>query len=681
MPKENAASSFQIAGSEPFISADQSLPEITFKGTVLAILLTVILTAANAFLGLKVGLTISASIPAAVFSMGALRLFKNSNILENNIVQTAASTGEAITSGIIFIIPALIILHYWTHFNYVETALIGVAGSILGVIFSIPLRRVLLNDPDLRFPEGVAIGSVLKASESSDAEIKFLVYGGLIGGLIEFAQDGLRVLANGLQCWFTEGSKVVFGFGLGFSPALIAAGYIIGVNVAIAIFAGIIVGWICGVPIISYLHGFDPSSSGSAVAHAVWLENIRYIGVGAMTVGGLWTLVNLAKPVYLGLKASISSVSHLGKIGELTIPRTERDIPIRYAFWILGFMLVLIYFLIMYFTAAGVGEAYTLRVMISLVGVVYILIVGFILVSLSGYFAGLIGATNNPASGMLIAGLLILCLLLMFMFEWAPQFSHTMTSLNKAVIAIMIMSIIGSSVTMANDTIQDLKAGQIVGSTPWKQQAMLVLGGLVGALILPFILQLLFNAYGIGGVFPRTGMDHTQMLSAPQAGLMAAIAQGVFEGDLPWDMIIAGGLIAILSIFVDEYAKKYNTRFPVLAVGLGIYLPLTASVPLMLGGFLSYIAQRKALSLKRAAVLTAQHVVDNQHDGLLQACGLVAGASIMGVILAIPFAITQNSNVLRIVPESFTTIGAALGVLVTVALCVWMYRVATSPRM
>ena len=348
MSTQNTGSSAQPAGSEPFIPATQSLPEITLKGTILAVFLTIILTAANAFLGLKVGLTISASIPAAVFSMGALRFFKNSNILENNIVQTAASTGEAVTSGIIFIIPALIILKYWTDFNYIETAAIGVVGSILGVIFSIPLRRVLLADPNLKFPEGVAIGSVLKASESSGSEIKYLVFGGLFGGLIEFAQDGLRVLANSLEYWTIQGGKV-FGLGVGLSPALIAAGYIIGVNVSIAIFVGIVLGWLCGVPIISCLHGFDSVSTGAAIAHDVWSNNIRYVGVGAMTIGGVWTLINLAKPVYLGLKASIYSVSHLEGKGVAGIPRTERDIPIRHAFWVLAFMMILVFFLIMYF--------------------------------------------------------------------------------------------------------------------------------------------------------------------------------------------------------------------------------------------------------------------------------------------------------------------------------------------
>ena len=679
MSTQNTGSSAQPAGSEPFIPATQSLPEITLKGTILAVFLTIILTAANAFLGLKVGLTISASIPAAVFSMGALRFFKNSNILENNIVQTAASTGEAVTSGIIFIIPALIILKYWTDFNYIETAAIGVVGSILGVIFSIPLRRVLLADPNLKFPEGVAIGSVLKASESSGSEIKYLVFGGLFGGLIEFAQDGLRVLANSLEYWTIQGGKV-FGLGVGLSPALIAAGYIIGVNVSIAIFVGIVLGWLCGVPIISCLHGFDSVSTGAAIAHDVWSNNIRYVGVGAMTIGGVWTLINLAKPVYLGLKASIYSVSHLEGKGVACIPRTKRDIPIRHAFWVLAFMMILVFFLIMYFTSASLGDGNNLRYVIAFIGALYVLFVGFILASLSGYFAGLIGATNNPASGMLIAGILVLCLLLMVVFELMPGYAGAMTSLNKAVIAILIISIIGSAITMANDTIQDLKAGQMVGATPWKQQAMLVFGGLIGALMLPFILQLLFHAYGIGGVFPRAGMDHSQMLAAPQAGLMAAIAQGVFEGDLPWAMIGVGGIIAVFSIVVDEIAKRRHSRFPVLAVGIGIYLPLAASVPLVIGGVLSYICRRKSAQMKREKIVSEAQTANNQHNALLQACGLVAGASIMGVILAIPFAITRNSNALRIVSESFTPIASALGVISIIGLGVWMYRVATSSK-
>lgn len=664
---------------EPFVSASESLPEITIKGTILAIFLTAILTAANAFLGLKVGLTISASIPAAVFSMGALRFFKNSNILENNIVQTAASTGEAITSGLVFILPALILLHYWASFNFIETFLIAILGSVLGVLFSIPLRRVLLADKHLRFPEGVAIGNVLKASESSGAEIKFLLLGGLVGGLIEFAQDGLRVLANTVQYWFVNGDKVI-GIGCGLSPALIAAGYIIGVNVAIAITSGIVIGWLAGVPIISYLHGFDGALSGTAIAHQVWSDNIRYIGVGAMAVGGVWTLITLAKPVIIGLKTSFNTVSHLGDGESSQVPRTERDFPMRYAVWILALVMIMVFFLVMNFTTHHLGCSTTLRLIISTVGSLFILFVGFTLASLSGYFAGLIGSTNNPASGMLISGMLLLSVILVVVLSFVPQYAHMMTSLSKAVVAILVMSIIGPILTMANDTIQDLKAGQMVGATPWKQQAMLVLGGFVGALVLPFVLQLLFNAYGIGGVFPRAGMDPTQMLAAPQAGLMTAIARGVFEGDLPWKMILIGALIAVVSVFIDEFAKRQHSRFPVLAVGLGIYLPLAASAPLAIGGVLSYLAQRAAVKKKKQGVLQAELITENQHNCILQACGVVAGASIMGVILAIPFAIAKNSNVLRIMPESLEPLSHLLGIIAIGALCVWIYQVALRRR-
>ena len=280
------------------------MPEITVKGVILAIILTIILAAANAYLGLKVGNTVSASIPAAVISMGVLRFFKHSNILENNIVQTSASVGEAMTAGVSFTLPALLVLHYWMGFNYWETVVIGLLGGFLGVSFGVPIRRVLLDDKSLRFPEGTAIGAVLKASASAKTDLSYLVGGGLVGGLIGFCQTGLRVLSDSFS-YYTVKSGQLWGFGVGFAPALIAAGYIIGVSAGISISVGILITWIFGMPIISHVYGIIPGLSGDDLAMAYWAQHLRYVGVGTMLVGGIWTVITLVKPIFLGIKASL----------------------------------------------------------------------------------------------------------------------------------------------------------------------------------------------------------------------------------------------------------------------------------------------------------------------------------------------------------------------------------------
>jgi putative OPT family oligopeptide transporter len=308
--------------------------------------------------------------------------------------------------------------------------------------------------------------------------------------------------------------------------------------------------------------------------------------------------------------------------------------------------------------------------------VCYVLVAGFIFSAVSGYFAGLVGATNSPGSGLIVASLLILCLLTMLTLGTEIHFSYdSIQTLGAAALTITVCSLIGAALVLANETIQDLKAGQIVGATPWKQQVMLILGVIVSALVLPLILQLLYNAYGIGGVFPHPGMDPSQMLAAPQAALMAAVAQGVFTSQLPWGMVGIGVAVAVVCIIIDEVLKGYGTRLPVLAVGLGIYLPLESSTPIIIGGILSYIVQHK-LHRKYGDLDHEGRVKVKQglQSGLLLACGIVAGAALVGVLLAIPFALEQSADAWRLVPTSFEPIAQILIVVVTLALCYWIYH-------
>lgn len=649
--------------------------EITIRAVLLAIVLAVILAAANAYLGLKVGITISASIPAAILSMGILRFFKNSSILENNIVQTGASAGEALVGGTAFILPALIILHYWEHFDYWQTVIIALTGGILGVLFSIPLRRVLLADPSLRFPEGTAIGQILKISGDSKGNLKELLQGSALGAFVALFQGGFQIIADNAPVWL-KANKFVYGFTFGFEPALLAAGYIVGIGVALSTLLGVVIGWVMGVPIFSYLHPLTTPMNASRLALFIWQADIRPIGVGTMLVGGLWTMVLLIKPIIKGVHSSFVSLKKVKESGYASLPKQERDIPIHYTLALLAVLVIPLSFILFSFIShPALGLGLNLQVITLIIGVVFILITSFFFSSLCGYFAGLIGSSNSPISGVSLSVLLLASLVLLGLFHWAPGFTpDTKHLLEGEGLAIIIGTLVSSACAVTNDTIQDLKAGQIVGATPWKQQVILILGIIVSALILAPVLELLFNAYGIGGISPPgRHMNPSQMLSAPQATLMASLVAGAFNHNLPWGLISIGFVVAIVCIFIDRFLQPRGMRLPVLAVGLGIYLPLETSSALILGGLASYAVER---TLHKQHPKQTEKSADNpaRQRGLTLACGLVAGACLMGVVLAIPFTLAQSTDVLRLMPAHLTRVASIFGVLSTVTILSWIYR-------
>ncbi len=661
---------------EPAIPASSNLPEMTWRALIIGTILTIVLAAANAYLGLKVGQTISASIPAAIISMSILRFFRQSNMLENTMVQTMASVGEALISGMTFILPALVILHAWDRFYYWQTVFIGLLGGTLGVLFTIPLRRALLMDKTLRYPEGVAIANVLKANAAKEnGDSKELAVGGLVGATISLFQGGFQVLTDTFQYW-VKTTHTIFGFGLGLSPALIAAGYIVGINVGISLLVGIFIGWIAGIPILTWVYGIPTDGDTvNSLALIVWRSHMRYIGVGTMLLGALWTLLTLIRPIVYSISSSFKTLQQAKVKGAPVTLRTERDIPINYVFWGVILLLVPIFILIMQaIIPENVAISNTFRICIGIFSTLYVLIGGFVFCSVSSYFAGLIGSTNTPVSGLLVSALLVFCLTLLLLFGFVGGVHGK--EMIGVVLAIGSTVMIGAAIGISNDTMQDLKVGQLLGATPWKQQVMLMVGVLITAFIIPPIFDLLFNAYGIGGVFPRPDMNKTQMLAAPQAGLMAAVAQGVYTHNLEWGMIGVGAIIAFICIIIDEFLKPRGNRLPVLAVGLGIYLPLDSSVPIVIGGILSYIVQQR---LKRyydpRDVSSEAKIVSHRHRGLLLACGIVAGSSIMGVLLAIPFAIKQRTDALRIMPDSLQPLAGILSIFVTFLLCAWIYRV------
>lgn len=653
---------------QPFIPAEQSLPELSLKVICLSVILAVILAASNTYLALKIGILTSASIPAAVLSMGILRFFKRSNLLENNLVQTAASAGEAVAGGIVYTVPALIIIHYWHHFNYWQCLAIALAGGVLGVLFSIPLRKVLVTEPSLPYPEGRAIAQLLQAGQQKATGFKEMLLGGVAGGCLEFMQMGLQLVTGGLQKWFLVG-KTYIGFGFGFSASLIGAGYLMGFRVGLSILIGAIIGWLLGIPVLSFYTGIAvPGADANQAVMSFWSNEVRYLGIGAMLAAGGYTLLTLVKPFLASMRASAKAM-YMHQFGAADIPRTEQDIPSAYV--IAGILLILLalYGLLKhFFVYANLGLAEQFKPGFLLGCLAYILVIGFIFSAICGYFSGLVGVTASPGSAIVIAGLFFAAL---FINSLLPAAVTSTQLLEAAAVTIILGAIITSSASIANDNIQDLKVGHLLGSTPWKQQVMLMLGVLIAAAVTPLVMEILFKVYGIADVMPRPGMDPGKTLAAPPAAMMAAVAQAVFHHHLPWNMVVLGTCIIIPFIGLNFLLKDKNCHLSPLAIAIGIYLPLTSSAPLFLGACFAwfssnYITRRLAHDAKIAA--------QQKQRNILLACGLVAGAALMDVLLAIPFGISHNPDLLRILPAGSEWLAHCLGVISVILLGIWFYR-------
>ncbi len=610
--------------------------EFTIKAVVVSLLLAVLLAASNAYLALKIGTTIAASIPAAVMSIGIFRLFKRYSVFESNLVQTAASAGEGVAAAAAFVLPAMIVLHFWTHFDYWITTLVVCLGGLLGVFFSVPLRRVLLNLPELKYPEGTAIGNVLRVSANGGQGLMKFLLGGIVGGgVITFAQQGLQIAASAAPYWF-QGSRVLFGMTMGFDPAAFAAGFIIGPEVCFSLLVGTIIGWVILVPALCLYFGIPHADNAyDAVYNSIWSDHLRYIGVGTMLVGGLWTLVKLVKPIAGGVAVSFRMLGN-----KMAIPDHERDIPMIwmcigvmvFAACIFALLMYLMAHLQMDLTWHFVTEA-------AILTLLFIMVVGFLLVVICGYIVGVLGSTNSPLSGMVIISILLLGLLYLAVFHF-----KTHAELEQIVgFTLLVTTIVATTAVISTENMQDLKAGQMIGATPWRQQVMLAVGVVVSSLVLAPVLQLLFNAYGLAGVFPHAGMDPSQMLAAPQASLMAAVTEGIFTHQLPWNMVITGVVIAVMVILVDELiCKRFKFHLSVLAFGLSIYLPPEIMLPMVVGGLLFYLVKRH-LKKKQLPEATVAATLERSN---LMACGMVAGSALMGVVLAIPFVISGNTNIM-----------------------------------
>ncbi|MDG1463213.1 MAG: oligopeptide transporter, OPT family [Gammaproteobacteria bacterium] len=611
-------------------------PQLTVKAVFLGIALAMLLASANAYLGLFAGMTVSASIPAAVISMGILKLFRNSNILENNIVQTAASAGESLAAGVIFTLPALIMLGYWETFDYWWVCMIAGLGGLLGVLFTVPLRRAFIVDQGLNYPEGRATAEVLKAGKNPEGGLKVLVLGGAIGAAVKLGEAGLKLWPSTAAAGTWVGNSTTLYIGSNLSPALLGVGYIVGLNVSALILIGGAISWYVAIPIYStWFISSDPALATKLaldagpvdMAFQIWTNKIRYLGVGAMLVGGLWALVSVKDSIVSGVRSGLNASS-----GD------REDAPMRLviaATLALTIPMLLLYQLIV--GSFGIALAMTIIMAIA----------GFLFSAVAGYMAGIVGSSHNPISGITISTILLASLILLWLLG-AEGIGVTA--------AIVTGAVVCCAAAIAGDNMQDLKAGHILGATPWKQQFMQCVGVVSSVLVMAPILNLLLKAYGIG--LPTAA--HPDALLAPQAALMASVANGVFTGNLPWGMIAAGAGIGSAIIVIDEIlaAKKAAFRAPVLAVAIGIYLPIELAIPIFIGGFVSFL-------------VTANK---DAKGGMLLAAGLITGEALIGVLLAIPIVITGNTSFLA-VPESWR-MGNGFGLIMLTLVAARLYQTA-----
>lgn len=635
--------------------------ELTIRGLILGALITTIFTAANVYLGLKVGLTFASSIPAAVISMAILSVVKDSSILENNIVQTVASAAGTL-SAIIFVLPGLVIVGWWTGFPFWQSFLICVSGGVLGVLFTIPLRRALVTNSDLPYPEGVAAAEVLKVGSGTRGETKDETgeaREGLTAVILgAFTSAGLailtatRIAAASVTGFFRLGATASSGYDIAFSLALVGAGHLVGLSVGMAMLTGLIIAWAIAVPILTSMQPAAADVSVAAHTLAVWRTQVRFIGAGAIAIAAIYTLARLAKPVVGGLISTLAS-------SRATEREDDRDRDLSPP-WIIA--LTVICLLITGYLAFTFARSTVLApsaVSLTLISIPFVLIGGFLIAGICGYMAGLIGASNSPISGVGILSI-VLCASVLILAV-APT-AATRPAL--VAFALFTTAIVFACATISNDNLQDLKTGQLVGASPMRQQIALIVGVVAGASVIPFVLNLLATAYGFAGA-PNVNVVTQNPLPAPQATLISALAQGVIGGNLEWTMIGIGALVGVGLILLDTALGAANKlRIPPLAVGIGIYLPMSATFAVVVGAVLSEWYSRRARRTPNPD--RAERL------GTLVASGLIVGESLWGVVNAGLIVGFSKDAPIGLVPETFAP-GPWLGVLGFVGIIIWLY--------
>jgi len=652
--------------------------ELTVRGLILGVIITVAFSAANVYFGLKAGLTFATSIPAAVISMAVLRGFKGMTVQENNIVQTVASAAGTLTS-IIFVLPGFVIIGWWSGFPYWVSTAICALGGILGVMYSIPLRRALVTQSDLPYPEGVACAEVLKVGGGDSAEaaaveesrdgLRAVVWGSIVSSVFAVIV-ATRVFASDVVRYFRVGERGVSGFDFFLSFALFAVGHLVGLWVGIAMGVGALIGWVWGVPHFSALApALAPDGDVAKLAQATWSHQVRFIGAGAIGVSAVWTLAKLIKPVAAGLRSAMAASRARASGGGALLPRTEQDIPIgTVALITLACMVPIGILLANFSVSSGLADHMLLLVV---AGIVYIAVMSFFVSAVCGYMAGLIGSSNSPLSGIGILVVIGAALLLVFGVRSSIPVSEYKS---LVAFALFVTSIVFAVATIANNNLQDLKTGQLVDATPWKQQVALIIGVIAGAAIIPPILDLLNHAYGFVGA-PGPAREHP--LPAPQAGLISALAQGVIQNNVDWSLIRIGMGIGVVLIVVDEVLRRVtkSAHLSPLAVGLGIYLPTQSTLMVVVGAIVGWYFDKRA---ERSARPEA-----TKQLGVLLASGMIVGEGLVGVVIAGLVAFSGRDFPLGVVGDEFANgpavwIGAGAFALVVFLLYRWAARLRSA---
>jgi len=644
----------------------ESRAELTLRGLILGVLITLVFTAANVYFGLKAGLTFATSIPAAVISMAVLRALSNATIQENNVVQTVASAAGTLSS-IIFVLPGMVMIGWWTGFPYWVCCAICVFGGILGVMYSIPLRRALVTTSDLPYPEGVACAEVLKCGsgelgrglEESRAGLAALIWGSLISGAFALI-TATRVFASDVARNFRVGERGVSGYDFFLSFALFGIGHLVGLWVGVAMLVGALIAWVWGVPHFSALTPGAATISIDTLAHDTWSHKVRFVGAGTIGVAAIWTLAKLVTPVVAGLRSAMAAARIRAQGEAALMPRTEQDIPIG----IVGVASLLCVLpvgvlLAQFVSGSGLGDHLGFLVV---TGVLYVAIMSFLVSAVVGYMAGLIGSSNSPLSGIGILTVIGYGLILVFGLRTGGS-----ADTGKALVAyaLFVTAVVFAAGSIANNNLQDLKTGQLVDATPWKQQTALVIGVIAGAAIIPPILDLLNRAYGFAGA----GGHHEHPLPAPQAGLISALAQGVIQNNIDWSLIETGALIGVVVIAADAALRRLSpgAHLSPLAVGLGIYLPTQSTLMVVVGAVAGWAFERSVDALPRAEA--------TKQLGVLLASGMIVGEGLIGVLVAGLVAFSGQDFPLSLVGDSFAGGSAVwLGGLVFAAVIYLLYR-------
>ena len=644
--------------------------ELTVRGLIIGIIITLVFTAANVYFGLKAGLTFSTSIPAAVISMAILRSFKNATVQENNIVQTVASAAGTLSS-IIFVLPGLIMIGWWTGFPFWISFAICALGGILGVMYSIPLRRALVTNSDLPYPEGVACAEVLKVGSGGDkdnasevehgrAGLLAVLWGSIVAAVFAIIV-ATQVFASDVAQTFRIGRRgAVSGYDFSLSFALLAIGHLCGLSVGVAMLIGAFIGWGWLVPHYAALTG-DLTTAAGALAQSTWSHKVRFIGAGTIGVSAIWTLLKLVKPVASGLAGAMAA-SRARKAGKAdTLPITERDIPIGIVGLVTLLCMLPIGWVLGYFAnTSGLGAHVTTLV---IGGVFYVFLMSFFVSAVCGYMAGLIGSSNSPLSGIGILVVIGAALLLVLGIK-----PYVGPDASKALMAFALFTtaVIFNVAAIANNNLQDLKTGQLVDATPWKQQVALIIGVLAGAVVIPPVLNLVNQAYGFVGAPGAELRLHP--LPAPQAGLISSLAQGVIAGDIDWSLIRMGAYIGIGIILLDAILSKTtkHMRVPPLAVGLGIYLPTASTLMIVVGTIVGYVFDRRADRTRNPE--------GTKQLGVLLASGLIVGESIIGVVISAIVVFSGVAAPLALVGPGFEMAGIIIGGSAFAVIAFLLYR-------